>query len=427
MRKKSSGKKMKIKKQQDPKKSLVRELYDWQKKIVEHKGNVTVRGGRQSGKSVSVGERIYKIASEYPGEKTLIIAASERQENYLYDQVRQLIGKGYVGRSTLSCTTLDNGHQIWKFPVGQTGIYLEGLSNVAFLYADEAIHIGQKVWNSILPMLAEPRKRGLGWITLLSTTKGKPKGYFFDSFKDKSFMQIHVKAQDCPHISKEFLEEERKRLGEIMYSVIYDGEFHEEAVNYFPSEMINRAVKIGFFSKKDIKEEDNYYLGIDPARYGKSKAAFVVAKLEKDKVSVVYQENLDKSSLIELGVKTNELNDLFHPKKIFIDDGGFGAGLIDFLELNLKIRRKLRPINNAASGKEGKILKEDLYSNVMHLMQTEKLDLVNDREIIEGLKRVEYDGVEGEEKIIGTDLSEALVRACWAYKEKYKKPIILTF
>src|SRR3990167_5908534 len=230
-----------------PKKILsVSELYDWQKKIVEHKGNVTIRGGRQDGKSFAAATRIVKIAWEYPGEKTLIIAASERQENYLYEQVRQLIGKGYTGRSTLTLTKLDNGHEIWKFPVGQTGMYLEGLSNIAFLYADEAIHIPQRVWNSILPMIAEPRNRGLGWITLLSTTRGKPKGYFFESFSRKDFLQIHIKSEDCPHISKEFLDEERKRLGERMYKVIYDGEFDEEAMNYFPSEIIDRQVKIAF-------------------------------------------------------------------------------------------------------------------------------------------------------------------------------------
>jgi len=314
------------------------ELYDWQKKIISHKGNLTIRGGRQTGKSLGVSQRIYDVALKYPGEKSLIIAASERQENYLYERVRLLVGKGYQGRSTLTCTTLDNGHEIWKFPVGQTGMYLEGLSNIAFLYADEAIHIPQKVWNSILPMIAEPRNRGLGWVTLLSTTKGKPKGYFFESFERKDFMQIHVKAEDCPHLSKEFLEEEKKRLGELMYNVIYNGEFSEEAMRYFPGELIDKAVKIAFFKKEEIKKENNYYLGIDPARYGKSRAAFITSWMDKDVVKIVGKDILDKSSLIELGSLTKKLNNIFNYRKILIDDGGFGAGMIDFLELEKTIK-----------------------------------------------------------------------------------------
>ena len=161
--------------------------------------------------------------------------------------------------------------------------------------------------------------------------------------------------------------------------------------------------------------------------YGKSRAAFITARMIGNKVQVIGKEILDKSSLIELGIMTNKLDALFNYKKIFIDDGGFGAGLVDFLAADKKIKRKLRPMNNASSGKEGKILKEDLYSNVRQLIEAGKLELVADDEIIEGLKKVEYDGPEGEEKIIGTDVSEALTRACWCSKEKYIKPRIITF
>src|SRR3990167_7423974 len=300
-------------------------LYDWQEEIENYRGNLTIRGGRQSGKSLSVARRIYNFAMKYPNGRSLIIAASERQENFIYERVRELIGKNYRGRSTLTLTTLKNGHQIIKFPVGITGKYLEGLSSIDFLYCDEAIHIWEKVWDSILPMIAEPRKRGLGWITMLSSTRGKPKGYFFKSFSDSNFKQIQVKADDCEHISKEFLESEKLRLGERMYNVIYNGEFDEEANHYFPTEIIERAIKISFFSKKDIDKNKDYYLGIDPARYGKSKAAFCESEISKDKIRVLYGEELKKSSLTELKNKTLELQELFNNKKIFIDDGGFGA------------------------------------------------------------------------------------------------------
>lgn len=407
--------------------NAVSKLYDWQKEIIEHKGNITIRGGRQTGKSYSVARRIYENAINYPGERTLIIAASERQENYIYEQVRMLIGKWYKGRSTLTKTRLKNDHEIYKFPVGQTGIYLEGLSNVSFLYADEAIHIFRKVWDSIMPMIAEPRKRGLGWITLLSTTRGKPTGFFYESFKRKDFKKIHVKAEDCPHISKEFLNSEKKRLGEVMYEIIYNGEFDERANKYFPHELIDKAIKYEFFDKKEITPESEFYLGIDPARYGKSKAAFVVGKVEKDKIKLLKQEQKEKTGLIDLWKITKQLNNTFKFRKIFIDDGGFGAGLIDTLAEDKNLKRKIRPINNRSAGKDFKILKEDLYSNVFSLLSQGRIDLVNDEELIKGLKDVQFEGPEGEEKILGTDISEAAARTCWAIKERYKKPKIISF
>ena len=52
---------------------------------------------------------------------------------------------------------------------------------------------------------------------------------------------------------------------------------------------------------------------------------------------------------------------------------------------------------------------------------------MNEKLIIEGLKKVEFAGPPDEEKIIGTDMSEAITRCCWGIKEKNKKPVILTF
>ena len=395
--------------------------YDWQNKIIEHEGNITIRGGRQTGKSKSVAERIYHLALKYPGSRHLIIAASERQENYIYEEVRKKIKNNYKGRSTLHLTTMKNDTQIFKFPVGITGIYLEGLASVDFLHADEAIHIWPKVWDSILPMLAEPRKRGLGWITLLSSTRGKPKGFFKESFDRKDFMQVQIKAEDCEHISKEFLAEEKIRLGERMYNVIYNGEFDEQAMQYFPTEIIERQIKFQFFRKEEIDRNKKYYLGVDPARYGKSKAAFAVAEEGyKEKLRIVHGEEMQKSSLTELKIKIRDLDSMFLNliRSYFIDDGGFGAGLIDYLMEDKLIKRKIKPMNNSSSGKEGKILKEDLYSNVFSLLSSGKLELLNNPIIIEGLKKVEFDA---ENKIFGTDMSEAICRACWGIKDKRYK------
>ncbi len=401
-----------------------KDFYHWQKEIVEYMGNVTIRGGRQDGKTVAAAERIYQLAKKFPKSRHLIIAASERQENYLYERVCDLIGRNYVGRKTLKRVEMNNGTIIFKFPVGTTGMFLEGLASIDFLHADEAIHIHWRVWDSILPMLAEPRKRGLGWITLLSATRGKPKGYFFDSFERKDFLKITVKSEDCPHISKEFLKEELERLGPVMYGVIYNGNFSEEGYKYFSSWIIRKAATFKFWKKKDINKLLSYYLGIDPAGQGKAKAAFVSAELRMDRINVPHFETIDKSSMPELARKTEELHKIFNYRKIFIDPGGLGEGVVDILKENKKIRKRIRPLNNAEAGKHGKILKPDLYSNTLKLFEEEKIEIINDEELIKALLDVEID-VDG--KIKGTDISEAFVRACWCTKEKSYKVKIVCF
>lgn len=401
------------------------ELYDWQEDLKTYKGDVAIRGGRQTGKSLSVARRIVHLAYAYPESRIFIGAASERQENYLYERVKELIPSGdFKGRSTLSYTKLKNGTEIYKFPLGQTGKYLEGLPSIDFMFIDEAIHVNEKVWDSIIPMLAEPKKRGFGWLTLLSSTRAKPKGFFYNACNNKKYKQFHIRAEDCNHISKEFLKEEKLRLGETLYNVIYNGEFDESAQAFFPPEFIDRAKRNEIFKINDVSRLKEYYLGIDPAKFGRSKAGFAISEINGEKIKLIWGEEIKKSSFKEMREKTLKLHLLFIFKKIFYDSGGLGQGFDEYLEEEKLLKRKLRALNNAQAGKFGKILKEDLYSNVLKLIESEELEIIDDK-IIESLKKVEWDEIN--ERIIGNDLSEASVRACWAKKEKSLKIKIYKF
>lgn len=403
------------------------EYYPWQKVILNHKGDMVIRGTRQGGKTETVAELIYSRAMNYPGLRSLIIGASERQENFLYEIVRDKIGGDYVGRSTLTYTKLPNGHEIFKFPIGTTGKFLEGLASVDFLYVEEGIHVKDKAMDSIIPMLAEPSGRGFGWSTYLSSTMGKPKGFFFDACTNKNFLEIQVRAKMCPHISKEFLAKELERLGQVQFDVVYNGEFDENANKYFPKEVVMRNVRIGSFSKKDIDPNGEYYGGIDPATSGRSKAAWGVIRILGKRAQILHGEEMQTSTFTEMRSKTIQLDNLFKARRWFYDNNGLGQGFDEFFEKYKPLRRKLRGLNNREAGKFGKILKEDMYSNVLGGLEDNEIDIVDDPIIINGLLNVEVEGPPGEEKIIGTDMSEAVIRACWGIKEKYIKPRILRF
>ena len=404
--------------------------YDWQEEIADYEGDVTIRGGRQDGKSWAVAEQIKRRAEKYPGSRHLILAATERQENFLLDKVIDLIGKDkrhYEGRRTLTHLHLKkSGTHIYKFPVGKTGVYIEGLSSIDFIYIDEAIHVGHKVFDSVIPMLAEPKKRGLGWMTLLSATRGRPKGFFFDSFKMKRFKKFVIKSEDIPHMDPKFLAEEKERLGERMYGVIYNGDFDENAHKYFPKEKIMEAVQLKFLTKKDIKPNGNYFVGIDPALAGRSKAAWAVSEwINKEMLHLVYAEEHPKTTMLNLRDRTMELHLKFKFRKLFIDNGGLGQGFVDILREIKGLKYKVRELNNkSASLNENKIFKEDLYSNFLRMLELGQIKIADDPAIIKGLMDVELDE---EEKIIGTDMSEACMRATWASKEKNILSRIISF
>lgn len=397
------------------------QLYPEQQEYITHNGNTTLRGGRQVGKSIAAAERIKRLAKEFPGCTILITSPSERQENYIWEKVKATIGeREWRKRPTLHYGKLKNGSQIFKFPIGKTGILIEGLSSVDFLFIDEAINVSERAMDAILPMLAEPKKRGLGWINLLGNTRGKPEGFFYDSFNNpelaKHFKQFHWSSENAQHISKEFLEAEKKRLGEMRYKMVYLGEFVEFDYKFFAPELLDKVFCVKSWTIKDNYDENKrYFLGIDPARFGRCKAGFVVVELGRDKEAViVHSETLSKNSIVEQYKKTLELHSRFNFRNIYVDGGGVGGGLIDFL--TEKFGRKIVDLNNASRGEgRGTILKEDLYANTLRLMETGKLKIRFNDELLASFKSVNYDGEEFSGK--GTDLAEASIRALWSVKE----------
>lgn len=64
---------------------------DWQQKVIDYKGNITIRAGRQVGKSTTVGKRQSKLMLDYPGSISLIIAPAQRQSSQLFIKVMSWI------------------------------------------------------------------------------------------------------------------------------------------------------------------------------------------------------------------------------------------------------------------------------------------------------------------------------------------------
>jgi hypothetical protein len=67
------------------------------------------------------------------------------------------------------------------------------------------------------------------------------------------------------------------------------------------------------------------------------------------------------------------------------------------------------------------ILKEDMYSNALMLMEASRVDIVEDPYLKKSLKSMQYEYASDRHvKIYGRDshLAEAFVRACWCTRHK---------
>lgn len=445
---------------------------EWQRRVIGHKGSITIRCGRQVGKSTTVGKRRSDQMLEYVGSVSLIIAPAQRQSSQLFIKVMSHLevehqkhiaqAGGYINDPKLSMkrnmenrrrfeydkgifnelptkTTIilkkdfskpqgkDNqGSICYSLPAGKSGIYLRTYA-LDFLDIDEAAYVPEAVYTALKPMLAvSEKKRGLGWETFLSTPFGKG-GFFFHSHHSKDYKQFHVSSEDCPRISKSFLAKEKKRMTKAEYRQEWQGEFTDEWNQFFPTDLIKKCMT---FMEWDVGTDRNasaaYYLGVDLAGYGGDENAFVSAELDNAMVKVVQAKTTDRMPAPDTVGRVQVLDDVFDYRKIFVDDGGLGSPITDYMKE--KMGRKVMGLNNSSKrfmeqGEEKKkgILKEDLYANTLMLMETGKLQIINDLDLLRSLKCITFSYNDNKQvKIFGpyTHLTEAMVRACWCVKEK---------
>lgn len=440
-------------------------LDKWQNAVINTDGSVTIRAGRQVGKSTVVSIRAVKFALTHPKTITLIIAASQRQSSLLFEKVKgeldyvheiileshgnewhSLIKSRRQSREarlrfeleygiykdipTQTKIMLKNGSVIYSLPAGKTGYFIRGFT-VDHLIVDEAAYINEQVWVALKPMIAVSQQmRGLGWITLLSTPFGKG-GFFYHSFTDDDYKQFHVSSETCSRIPPSFLTKEREKLTKLEYAQEYLAEFIDEYHQYFNSDLLKSRMNFIIYDfNKEYSQYNAYCLGVDVARYGDDENAFVVLEFKSNTHQrVIYSETTKNKSLVDTCARIIALDQKFHFRRIFTDDTGVGGGVTDLLREKLGTR--CIGINNASRSVDDthnrKILKEDLYSNALMLLQNSHLSLINDLSLLKSLKSMTFEyTLDRNLRIYGkySHLSEAFVRACWYMKQKGLKLFI---
>lgn len=436
---------------------------EWQRQVLSHKGNIALRTGRQVGKSVTVGKKCSRLCLEHSGITILMIAAAQRQSSEIFqktlrnlyrlheavleksggftpdptqsprvnDEARKRFETEYgifKGNITKTECNLINGTRILSLPTGKTGAFVRCYS-VDILIADEAAYIPEPVWVAIRPMLATSEKmRGLGWEILLSTPFGKG-GYYYEACHNPDYLQIHISSEDCPRISKEFLRKERKRLSKMEYAQEYLGEFISEFAQFFPTELIKKRMNFIEWNHKDnYDRECSYYIGVDVGRYGEDESAVVIGELKRNKfLKIVKCKTWEKKSIPETSRIIERLHEKYNFRRIFVDDGGVGGGVTDVLKESLGKARVVALNNSTKSVDENRkkgILKEDLYSNALAMMEKENpevISIISDLQLQKSLKSMTFEYTrEANLRIYGKDshLAEAFVRCCWCVKSK---------
>jgi hypothetical protein len=231
----------------------------WQRSLMEaHPERALLLCSRQAGKSQVVAAIALEQALTQPGSTTLLVSASQRQSAELLGKVRglamaQATPLGLEQLSVLSMR-LANDSRIISLP-GRAEV-IRGYT-AHLLVLDEAAWITDSLYESVRPMLAVSGGR----LIALSTPFGR-RGWFHAAWTGvEEWHRVRVTARECPRISDEFLDEERRSLPRNVFDAEYFCEFTDTLDSVFASEDVLEALANDvaplFGQPVPIEEESN--------------------------------------------------------------------------------------------------------------------------------------------------------------------------
>ena len=179
-----------------------------------------------------------------PGSVVVVAGPTERQSAELVWKARDFLIRLGVRRrgdgSNRISLRLPNGSRIVGIPGKEAT--LRGYSAVSLLVVDEAARVDDAVYKALRPMLAV----GGGDLWLLSTPNGK-RGFFYENWTSGSedWTRVATPATECSRISKEFLEEERRQMGDAWFRQEYLCEFMDDGQQMFERDVVMGAMEDG--------------------------------------------------------------------------------------------------------------------------------------------------------------------------------------
>lgn len=185
-----------------------------------------LNASRQSGKSTVAAYLGLREVVTRPGSKVLIVSPGERQSKLLYrtmlSMFRKLGGISPARVENALSLELMNGSEVHALPAN--GATIRGFSAISLLIMDEASRIPDEVMATVRPMLSVSGGR----LVALSTPWGK-RGWWWDAWSEggSDWVRWEVPATECPRISPEFLERERRTIPPLFFDSEYMCQFVE--------------------------------------------------------------------------------------------------------------------------------------------------------------------------------------------------------
>ncbi len=195
---------------------------------------------RQSGKSTTTATKALHTSLYKPQSLILIASPSLRQSQELFRKIKQsfdrLDQRPRLLEDNKLSMTLENGSRIVSLPGDQSTV--RGYSGVTMILEDEAAQVSDAFYQAILPMLIVNQ----GTMICMSTPFGK-RGHFFNEWQNggSDWQRIQVEATQCPRMTVEELERQKRAMGDMFFRQEFMCEFVDNILQTFSHDSIERA------------------------------------------------------------------------------------------------------------------------------------------------------------------------------------------
>ena len=414
-------------------------LDPWQEEVMEAEGDILLCTGRRVGKTYIFSRKACERMVKQRGCHVVVVSLTEDQAqiiismmlNYLETKYKGMIWKG-LKRPTKSKIELKNGSKVTSRAVGNTGNSIRGFEGHV-LIIDEASRFPQSAFVAAKPILLTTK----GDLWLCSTPFGK-QGYFWDSYNNPEFTVFHkntVEVMTNRELTGNWdeatrekalrrLEREKDEMSKLEYGQEYLGLFIDDLQQFFKQELIRKAMTAT--RRENIRHKFPYFFGADIGGQGDDPTVYSIFE-QLDDGHLIQVENIieKKNRIFQTTEGIINLNHFYEFKKIGIDSGGLGAGVFDYLFKEDSTKRKIVAMDNSSrplnfDGKSTKLLKEDMYNNLLRLLETGGIELLDDEDIFHSLSSIQYEYIDDGKgkvrlRIFGRNshCCEAIIRAAY--------------
>jgi hypothetical protein len=232
---------------------------------------------RQVGKSTIAALRALFLALRYRNSLILMVSPVGSQAGEILAKATffaaelgiRIRGDGINRQSLL----LPNGSRLVARPA--VPVSLRGYSKARLIIVDEAAYVKPDSYQSLSPILAV----GGGSLWVISTPAG-PVGHFAETWhdRDNGWERHTITAAECPRLTPEFLESERRTFGDLYVAQEYNCQFIAAGRQLLTRSQIKEATveplpEVHF----RLREKTRIYLGLD---IGKRQDHTAIAVLE---------------------------------------------------------------------------------------------------------------------------------------------------